>query len=683
MGRPGKLTLAVVAALAVAGCDKDSPLLAPLRSSTPPAAPPIDAGTKYDGKTVREWFAAWPTLRNYHEVMAALAEAPDWEVLPPATTALATPGLRWRDQLIDLVVQRRQLDAARAGALVALLRDADQRVARAAAAGLMRLTGQWPPSGIWVPAGNDSGPDKRPKYGFSLAFLEAKEAAAKRSLTARFATPGSSGRKGRRAGVSAWPGAPTAAQRAANRAALAGHLVPLGAALSSKRSRVRDYVLELLESYGAAGVAALSKALGPASTARRVDVLAELRERPALVKALAPAIARLFTDSDVAVRRAACSLIEHSGTGDAAVARALATMLVSGTPGEAYQAGTALRAIPEAAAEVLEPLRTALSSGHDPAPRVTAGVLESMGSAAAPLLPDVVVAAQRHKDPRTRAACFRALGAIGVWDKAVHDVFAHGVEDPAPEPCVEAVKAMGEFGRPAVPLLSWCLRHPRPAVAELATWELYDIGLAAKGAAPDLQAGLFHVLENPKAFWSAMRLLLVFGVDRNRLAPYVEARLASDTNYTRRGAVEFAADLGPAASTLLDAILARVRDVSPQVRRVAGWSLVRIAPEDPRVHEAVRRLLIDPDGDVRVGAYVALHDLGDLGLPLLTDLLDGDMLDRAERVNRGLGALHAVRDMDEKAVLKELQRLLRDHGPRVESPRALQLKGWIERMRYG
>jgi len=128
----------------------------------------------------------------------------------------------------------------------------------------------------------------------------------------------------------------------------------------------------------------------------------------------------------------------------------------------------------------------------------TVEVLAASGAFARAAVPDLMKSAAEDDDAEVRAACINALGSVDEFNPALRDLLVRAVEDPAPDPCHAAINAMGALGRPAVPLLSRCLVHHRPAVSELAAWQLRDMEAdVVRGAAPDLVENLFAVLANP------------------------------------------------------------------------------------------------------------------------------------------------------------------------------------------
>ncbi len=122
--------------------------------------------------------------------------------------------------------------------------------------------------------------------------------------------------------------------------------------------------------------------------------------------------------------------------------------------------------------------------------------------------------------------------------------------------------------------------------------------------------------------------------------------------------------LGPRAEAATDALLARFKDVDRGVRQMAAMTLpVILAPDSPRkagAIEALKPLLDDPDGFVRLRAGMALIELGlpDLGAPAIAEAIAaGDSLQAAT-------ARHFLRQAgDTRPFQGELFRRLGDPDP--------------------
>lgn len=651
-----------------------------LRSVSPSKAPVkvVYIGPTYAGKTVAEWFDLWPSLSSHRGASVALRAAPAAEVVPKALAVLRTPGAPGRVELVEYLRALGKLDSAQAAVLVSLAGDSDRRVSRIAAQTLCDCTrGTPPPPQRYDLAGY---PDDRkvPPFGYARAlFLEraqqrddrrpsAKVSAQERQALALARLPSP-----RRAPLSV-------AELQANRAAVVSHLSRLMQQLSRCDSWVEVELVAAVVATGPPGISALDQALRKGNRQSALRLIRALNRYPAIEGALQATWTAWLTDADARRRSWAVSRILRSGVVDDALLDKVRAMLASSDESAQAVATDLAGRMPGIAAAVAPALRGTLPAGSSGVRRMVAGVLGKLGSPARPALPELQQVVFTDLEIFTRSAAFRAIGRIGHMDKSVWNTLARGVEDPAIQPQEAAITAMGDIGRPAVPLLLWCLSHKRSEIVVLAARELARVSGAARGAAPGLRAALVAALANPAASLSALRALEAIGMPDEQLLAHAGGMLTAPSYLHRRAALEFAAALGPRAQPMLPALLACTRDTRASLRAVAGWSAARVAPADPAVTVALRSLLIDPDGEARTGAIVALCEMGPQALAFLPDLVASCDSRPVRFAREGLGADWVLLQSDRAAARGALADLLAD--PALPASRRTIALTWLARL---
>lgn len=503
-----------------------------------------------------------------------------------------------REQLAR-ITRNPQLDAGSALLLLTMLREPDLEVARMAAELLKRRTGQ----GIVV-----------------RGDAEAKEVKASIKAAARYAKA-------------------------------------FGALLPHTDPQIRASLTDALACLGAPGQTAIGAAIQRGAAADRVDMMRRLDLHPALLRAIVPQLTVAVADPTWGVQYQACRLAGLSGSTDPALAKALVKLLHAPVPG-LFPAESALKRLPGAAATAIPELRQVLTTGADPSRKAAAEVLGFTGEPARPAVPDLMRLAREDKDDEVRAACFIALGQVAQMNEALHDLLVRGVEDPAPKPCEAAIRAMGTLGRPAVPLLSWCLVHERPAVSELATWQLRDLHPdVIRGATPDLEANLLRVLDNPKAFWAALRILDQQEAAPSTLAPHVRARFADADPNQRRVALEFVAGLGTNGALLLPDVVKLEGDPDAAVRAEVPYTAASLVREDAAVLALCRRLMADKEPRVRSGTVRGLAEFASLPAEMLEELLGVAQSQSTWRGQIDPAAEDLLGAFDRGAAMEELRRL--------------------------
>ncbi len=284
--------------------------------------------------------------------------------------------------------------------------------------------------------------------------------------------------------------------------------------------------------------------------------------------------------------------------------------------------------------------------------------------AAARIDPPVDEAAKRlvpltiHYDEFTRAAAADAMGELGApMLPFLLLALANQAGSGSAAYVVDAIGAMGEAAAPAVPVLlelragedsAWVLRSIDRALAEIgapvpetvvddkvaelaaelgqgpdyskrvAAYELEELGPAAAAAAP----ALYAALEDPEVASDALEALLAV-VPEEELPAAVEAGkpLLATPSWDGYGVAVAFAGAGEAGRA---ALVEGLSDPRVEVRRNALAGLAELPPGKD-TFRPVRRLLSDPDAEVRGAAAEGLACYGERAVP---------MLDRAIRKER-------------------------------------------------
>jgi len=282
-------------------------------------------------------------------------------------------------------------------------------------------------------------------------------------------------------------------------------------------------------------------------------------------------LARAVLDADAAIRILSRRVLEHLGSArDRLLHPVPAESSLPDQPEEARLGTGGAKAIvaialyqpaptePRAAPRLLEVLRAALPalrkgvSDPVPAARIQAvEVLETMGPAAAPAVPELIKALG-DTDRFVRWAAARTLGKVGTE----------------------------EAGQAVLPLAG-LLHDPDLDVDLAAATALERFGPKARDAVPSLVRAL--KASDVKKREAAIRTLTSIGTDARSAIPALVAALADPDVPVRRHAAELLGKFGAAATSALPALQRALADPDSGVRQDVSAALLKIAPPaEPR-----------------------------------------------------------------------------------------------------
>jgi HEAT repeat protein len=294
------------------------------------------------------------------------------------------------------------------------------------------------------------------------------------------------------------------------------------------------------------------------------------------------------------------------------------------------------------------------------------GYLVAQGSSGPEAVPGLV-AALRHKDPRTRAEAAVDLGQL---DPPARDALAalrttlHDSEGRVRVFAAEALVRIDPGNRDSIPTLRAGLKDRETATRRAAAVALLDIGSVARPALsalvsaldaesdPQTRAVLTYALgrrgpdtsladcscqdmvralgkalrreTNAEAQVRVVRALRKFGPEAKAALPDLVVVLKDSEDGRARQAADLLARQGREGAALLAAALT---EKSSHVRRLAAEHLEDLGPHSKEVVPALRKALADEDSEVRESAVRALlridHPVGvKEGVPVLVRMVE-------------------------------------------------------------
>ncbi len=394
--------------------------------------------------------------------------------------------------------------------------------------------------------------------------------------------------------------------------------------------------------FGAVDVAALNERLAKSDATELLKTLGEVTELGSVAKATVPALGKLLSHADKAVRG---------------------------------HAAKALGAIGPASAPALAALTKGLS---DPDATVRAyaafaiGQLGEEAKSAAPALARALVDA----DQLVRRQALKAVRAIRPDPGVMTPALTAMLKDAPPQETARVLDCLAEYGVDAVPAMIRWLKSP-----ETTYWAclvLSEIGPEAKDAVPALVDVLKQSDVNVRR--EAMMTLGSIRVATPQVINALTQQLTDRDSLIRGPAAYSLGILGPDANAAIPALHKVLEDKDNVVRTAAIWSLAHIEPKNEPVQKQARTALLALVGHERplvrkTVAHVLAADYANdpqVAAALVNMLLDSDEAVRIEAeqgvLRSGAAALPAL-----DAALKNDQlrpivvRLLAPLGPQLQN----------------
>lgn len=235
-----------------------------------------------------------------------------------------------------------------------------------------------------------------------------------------------------------------------------------------------------------------------------------------------------------------------------------------------------------------------------------------------------LVAGLKSDNQRMGQAAAHGLATLDIPTGMAAPYLMQAASDP--EVRDHVVQALASLGPELLPHASRALANPD--TRELAIDVLNELGSDAAGATEALALCLNE--GDPQVCQRVNLLLARFGPQAAAATDALVAELDSDQAAVRHSAMYALREIGPAASAAKDALLARIAAADASTpdgrfdRLAAAWTLARLAPNDPRVAQAILPIVSDgltsPQELDRMESIAAAADLGALAKPLKPQL---------------------------------------------------------------
>jgi HEAT repeat protein len=273
-----------------------------------------------------------------------------------------------------------------------------------------------------------------------------------------------------------------------------------------------------------------------------------------------------------------------------------------------WHAARALAAMGPKAAEAVPSLAKSLGDSEPLVRAQAAHALGRIGTTDADVLNDLgkLIA---DSDIRVRRATVGAFKNIRPGPKVSVPILVKVLEDVRPEAKVEAMLAISEAGRDAVPALVEALKNDKARY--WACIALGSIGPHAAEAIPALVAQL--KCDEPQVRMQAVMALTEIGPgDSGTIAALLP--LLNDSEYSVRYAATFAmTKIGPAAKAATPALKRNLGDKDTFLAATSAWALARVNDKDSASMDAATAKLVaalkDEEQRTRLIAVKALFDL--------------------------------------------------------------------------
>lgn len=368
-------------------------------------------------------------------------------------------------------------------------------------------------------------------------------------------------------------------------------MLPLiGKLLERSGPSTRTLILSVLAEQGKEAVPALKEALAnPEARYWACLVIAEIGPD---AKETVPELLQAVKDEQPEVRHEALMALAATGdtsqaTLDAAIA-ALADRENSVKYAAAYLLGSAGEAAAKAASQIQPLLRS-----DDPFLRTVAAwsLCKSNGNnqqVYAQSL-DILLRALEDQDRNVRLAAIEAIDDLDPEPSQVLPGLIKAFEIQDGMIATNVADALVDMGKDAVPAVAAELKNPK--LRRAAVVVLGRIGPDAKDAVPALVEALRGETDKDARREIFMSLSNI-GPAQASIVPELLKDLKSDDIQLKAGATYALGAMGSAAAEALPEIRKNLAARDEKLRLLSVWALVRIAPENPQLVEAVRPILI-------------------------------------------------------------------------------------------
>ncbi len=257
-----------------------------------------------------------------------------------------------------------------------------------------------------------------------------------------------------------------------------------------------------------------------------------------------------------------------------------------------------------------------------------------------PVLQHAAIQTLRHIGPKAKAAVPQltelaksndpVIGVASAWAlvSIVDDlktrmqflpVLVGGLEKKDPGVVSDAVAALAEVGKPAIPQLIPRLNRDNAEVAILAADTLAMMGPDAEPATNALVAALDN--KNEEVAWRAARNLGIIAAQSETVVPALAKHLSATSPMVRTACAMALGNYGNAASAAVADLAKALSDESVEVRVAAARALGAIGPDAKSAVPALDKALDDPAGIVTLSAAEALGSIKGPAVQVLADRL--------------------------------------------------------------
>ncbi len=397
--------------------------------------------------------------------------------------------------------------------------------------------------------------------------------------------------------------------------------IPLMAqVLQDADPRVVVHALNSMAELGEEGVPVLTLALDhPQAKYWACLVLAEIG--PA-AKSAAPKLVELLKDPEEEVRMQAAIALGEIGPEAAPVAAEPLIVALQEDKAGGVRYGSAFALGKMKAAKADEALRAA-AAGDDAFLQLTSvwALMEinPNDESLAEKSVELIIAGLKSEDnPALQHAAAHLVAESKVSNEKVAEHMIAALNGMSPEAVASAINALAAQGKNVVPRLLGGLKNEQ--LRPYALRVLMKIGPDAEGAAPALVELLDT--EDP-ALKSQLQFALgrIGGPAAAPAVPKLVSSLESENVDVVRSALFALGKIGPEAADALPVLRQRLLDPEEPFKIGVVWAILRIRPEDQRIHTMAVPLLIRAlDNEMEVVRYEAAVALGDIGGPAVNAL---------------------------------------------------------------
>ncbi len=241
--------------------------------------------------------------------------------------------------------------------------------------------------------------------------------------------------------------------------------------------------------------------------------------------------------------------------------------------------------------------------------RYAADALAAIGNKSKPALPELLILL-KDPNPGVRAASANAIGKIEGVGKEAAPSLIDILDDPNIAVQISAVNALSTFGSEAQPGLPQLIMGLKSQDRSLRKATINALGRLGKDAKPAAQQ-LSHLIQEGDTETSLAALMAIgqIGNDATVAVPEVGKALASEDPQIRTFAALTLSRMGEAAEPVLPDLRRALQDSDKNVRQNVASSLGQITANTPETLAALAGALKDGDIGVRISAASAINRL--------------------------------------------------------------------------